>query len=60
MGDITQRQKVCLMPVGPELQLLPTKPTLRDQIEDGKFIIINGQHSITALQELQQSGCEEK
>lgn len=60
MGDINQRQKVCLMPVTDKLELLPEKPKSWGEIKDGKFMIINGQHSIVASQELQISGCGEK
>ena len=56
--DVKQCQKVCLTPVDSERQLLKTKPA-RDDIKNGQFMIINGQHSITASQELQKEGCSE-
>ena len=40
-------------------RLLREPPTSWDAIKAGKFMIINGQHSITALQELQEGGCSE-
>ena len=59
IGDVKQLQKVCLMPVDENNALLKEPPTSWDAIKAGKFIIINGQHSITALQELQAGGCGE-
>ena len=47
------------MPVDSERQLLKTKPAWED-IKNGQFMIINGQHSITASQELQKEGCGEE
>ena len=55
--DVKQLQKVCLTPVDMNNRLLKEPPTLWDAIKAGKFMIINGQHSITALQELQEGGC---
>ena len=60
LGDIKQRQKVCLTPVDANNELLKERPWSWDQIKDGRFMIINGQHSITASQELQLAGCGEK
>ena len=57
--DVKQRQKVYLTPVDSERQLLKTKPAW-DNIKNGQFIIISGQHSITASQELQKEGCGEE
>ena len=56
MGDINQRQKVYLTPVTNKLKLMPEKPKSWGDIKDGKFMIIIGQHSIVASQELQVSG----
>ena len=60
IGDTRERQKVCLISVDSDSQLLPEKPKLWNEIKNGKFMIINGQHSITASKELQISGCGEK
>ena len=48
IGDVKQLQKVCLMPVDENNRLLKESPTSWDAIEVGNFMIINGQHSITA------------
>ena len=58
--DVKQRQKVCLTPIDLKHQLLKKKPEKWDDIKNGRFMIINGQHSITASQELQQGGCREE
>ena len=57
IGDIKQLQKVCLTPVDENNRLLKEPPTSWDAIKASKFMIINGQHSITASQELQEGGC---
>ena len=54
IGDVKQLQKVCLTPVDENNRLLREPPTSWDAIKAGKFMIINGQHSITASQELQE------
>ena len=54
------RQKVCLTPIDRDSKLLREKPKSWDEIKAGKFMIINGQHSITASKELQISGCGDK
>ena len=59
IGDERQRQKVCLTPVDEDGNLLKTKPSSWTEIKDGKFMVINGQHSITASAELQLGGCGE-
>ena len=59
IGDVKQLQKVCLTPVDANNRLLKEPPTSWDAIKAGKFMIINGQHSITASQELQAGGCGE-
>ena len=59
IGDVKQLQKVCLTPVDENNALLKQPPTSWDAIKGGKFMIINGQHSITASQELQAGGCGE-
>ena len=48
IGDVKQLQKVCLMLVDEKNLLLREPPTSWDAIKAGKFMIINGQHSITA------------
>ena len=60
MGDKKMRQKVCLTPIDKDGKLLKEKPKLWNEIKSGKFMIINGQHSITASKELQISGCADK
>ena len=60
IGDEKMRQKVCLTPIDKEGKLLKEKPRSWNDIKSGKFMIINGQHSITASKELQISGYAEK
>jgi hypothetical protein len=60
MGDINQRQKICLTPVDAQGNLLRTKPKDWNEIKNNKFMIINGQHSIQASKELQPEGCGEE
>lgn len=57
--DVKQRQKVCLTPVDSKNRLLLKKPEKWEEIQNGRFMIINGQHSITASKELQKGGCGE-
>ena len=59
IGDVKQLQKVCLTPLDENNRLVREPPTSWDAIKAGKFMIINGQHSITASQELQEGGCSE-
>ena len=59
IGDVKQLQKVCLTPVDENNGLLKEPPTSWNAIKAGRFMIINGQHSITASQELQEAGCSE-
>jgi hypothetical protein len=59
MGDINQRQKICLTPIDEHRRLLQTKPKDWNEIKNKKFMIINGQHSIAASKELQFEGCGE-
>ena len=59
MGDINQRQKICLTPCIEEGLLLQKKPKSWDEIRDGMFLIINGQHSITASKQIQQSNLQD-
>ena len=60
LGDKKMQQKVCLTPIDRDSRLLREKPRSWDEIKAGKFMIINGQHSITASKELQISGCGDK
>ena len=53
LGDINQRQTICLTPCTEEGVLLEEKPQSWDEIKDGMFLIINGQHSVTASKLLQ-------
>ena len=57
--DVKQLQKVCLTPVDKNNALLNEPPMSWDAIKAGKFMIINGHHSITASQKLQAGGCGE-
>jgi hypothetical protein len=59
MIDVKQRQKVCLTPVDSNNKLLQKKPEKWEEIKDGNFMIINGQHSIFASKDLQKGGCGE-
>jgi hypothetical protein len=60
MGDINQRQKICLILVDAQGNLLRTKPKDWNEIKNNKFMIINGQLSIAASKELQLEGCGEE
>jgi hypothetical protein len=60
MGDINQRQKICLTPVDAQGNLLRTKLKDWNEIKNNKFIIINGQHNIQASKELQLEGYREE
>ena len=53
MGDISQRQKICLTLVDAQGNLLKTKPKDWNEIKNNKYIIINSQHNIEASKELQ-------
>jgi hypothetical protein len=48
MGNINQRQIICLTPCMEEGILLQKKPKSWDEKKDGMFLIINGQHSVIA------------
>ena len=60
MDDAKMRQKVCLTPFDKDKRILKEKPKSWNEINSGKFMIINGQHSITASKELQIFGCADK
>ena len=53
-------KKLCLTPVDRDLKLLKEKPKSWNDIMVGKFMIINGQHSITMSKELHISGSRDK
>jgi hypothetical protein len=59
MGDINQRQTICLTPCIEEGMLLQKKPESWDEIKDGMFLIINGQHSVAASKQLQLTVVQE-
>jgi hypothetical protein len=42
MGDINQRQKICLTPIDEHRRLLQTKLKDWNEIKNKKFMIING------------------
>ena len=60
LGEEKMRQKVCLTPIDRDSKLLREKPRSWDEVKAGKFMIINGQHSITTSKELQISRCGDK
>ena len=47
MPDQTARQTLCIMPQSDR------RPTSWDEVKDGRFCIINGQHSVAASQSMQ-------
>jgi hypothetical protein len=59
MGDINQRQRICITPADEHSNLLRTKLRDWNEIKTKKFMIINGQYCIAALKELQVDGCSE-
>jgi hypothetical protein len=59
MGDINQRQRICIIPVDEQGNLLRAKPRDWNKIKNKKFMIINGQHNIAASKELQGDRCGE-
>ena len=46
MGDISQRQKICFIPVDVQGNLLRTKPKDWNEIKNNKFMITNDQYNI--------------
>ena len=60
MGDEKMRQKVCFLSIDKDGKLLRQKPKSWNEIKFGKFMIINGQHTIMALKELEISSCTNK
>lgn len=53
LGEVNQRQKICICPVDEDGEPLIRKPTSWDSIKDGNFMLINGQHSVEASRRLQ-------
>ena len=53
MGDINQRQRICIIPVDEHENLLRAKPRDWNEIKNKNFRFINGQQSIAASKELQ-------
>ena len=41
LGDVNQKQKVCLTPIDNNNKLLKKRPTTWDEIKNGRFMIIN-------------------
>jgi len=52
LGEIRARQTLVVTPIQDNGELLHKKPTTWEQIKDGKFAIIDGQHSVEAAREL--------
>jgi hypothetical protein len=59
MGDINQRQRICIIPIDEQGNLLRVEPRDWNEIKNKKFMIINGQHNIAASKELQVDKCGE-
>ena len=59
MEDINERQKICIIPVDEQGNLLMAKPKDWNKIKNKKFMVINGKHNIVASKELQMDGCGE-
>ena len=59
MGDINQRQKICLIPYTKEGVLLQKKRESWDEIKDKMFFIINRQQSVTTSKQLQLIAMQE-
>ena len=53
ISDEKMRQKICLTSIDKDSKLFKKKSWLWNKIKSGKFMIINGQQSITTLKELQ-------
>lgn len=52
LGDIRQRQTIVVTPVDQNDNLLPRCPSSWEEIKDGKFALIDGQHSVAASREI--------
>ena len=55
LGEINQRQKICVCPIDKHGEPIKRKPTSWEEIKDGKFMLINGQHSVEASKRLQDN-----
>ena len=60
MGNEKMRQKVCFTSIDKDGKLLREKPKSWNEIKSRKLMIINRQHNITTLKEVQISGCTNK
>jgi hypothetical protein len=60
MDDLNQRQKVCLTLIDANEDFLSQKQKDWTLNKNGRFMIINGQHSITTSQELRTNRCREE
>ena len=61
IGYINQRQKICLTPCDDNFCLLLERPSSWEDIKNGKFLIVNGQHSMEASKFLQERlSCSEQ
>lgn len=60
LGDISQRQTIVITPIDNVGNLLEMRPVSWESIKDGKFAIIDGQHSVEASRELQHEPVNEK
>jgi hypothetical protein len=52
MGDINQRQRICITPMDEQGNLLRTKSRYWNEIKNKKFMIINDHYNIAASKEL--------
>jgi len=59
LGHISERQQLYLTLVGDDLKLLKEFSMDWAEIKKGKFMIINGQHSMQASKDLQTEKCKE-
>jgi hypothetical protein len=55
LRDINAKQTICLIPCDEDGNLLLLQPITWNDLKDGKFLIINGQHNISASKSLQET-----
>ena len=55
LRDINAKRTICLIPCDEDGNLLLQQPITWNEIKDGKFLIINGQHNISASRSLQET-----
>lgn len=55
LGEINQYQKICIYPLDKDGEPMKRKPNSWDKMKDGKFVLINGQHSVEASRRLQDN-----